>query len=116
MTTKPATDPHAVLLPGMAIIALWMLVLCLIGLFGIMTHHFPVFVIVFCAMYAVAAHGLLKLRRWGWALSLAAAFLSMSYGVYVLFRFHQTPAVVMAVVNFVFFLYLVRPEVISRLR
>jgi hypothetical protein len=44
------------------------------------------------------------------------AFLSMSYGVYVLFRFHQTPAVVMAVVNFVFFLYLVRPEVISRIR
>jgi hypothetical protein len=40
----------------------------------------------------------------------------MCFGCYSLFRFHQAQWVVMAVINLVFFLYLVRPEVIGRLR
>jgi uncharacterized membrane protein (DUF2068 family) len=103
-------------LPGMAGVALWMLLLCGIGLFGVITHHLPMAVIVLCAFFAAAASGLLQQRRWGWALSLAAAFLSICYGGYMLVRFHQTPLVVMIAVNLVFFLYLVRPEVIERLR
>ena len=71
---------------------------------------------VICLMFAVAANGLLKLRRWGWALTLGAAFLSMSYGVFVLFRFHQLPMIVMVTVNLVFFLYLIRPEVLERVK
>jgi uncharacterized membrane protein (DUF2068 family) len=72
--------------------------------------------LVLCVIFAVAANGLLKLRRWGWALTLAAAFLSMCYGVYMLFRFHQGPMIVMVVVNLIFFLYLIRPEVLERLK
>ena len=56
------------------------------------------------------------MRRWGWALTLGAVFLSMCFGCYSLFRFHQGQWVVMAVINLVFFLYLVRPEVTGRLR
>jgi len=73
-------------------------------------------VMILCVFYAVSANGLLKLRRWGWALTLAAAFLSMCYGVYVLFRFHQLPMIVMVTVNLVIFLYLVRPEVLERVK
>jgi len=40
----------------------------------------------------------------------------MCYGVYVLFRFHQLPIIVMVMVNLVIFLYLVRREVIERLK
>lgn len=103
-------------LPGMAAVSLWMIMLCGIGLFGVITHHLPAIVTVLCAFFAAAASGLIQQRRWGWALSLAAAFLSMCYGVYMLVHFRQAPLIVMIVVNLVFFLYLVRPEVIERLR
>jgi uncharacterized membrane protein (DUF2068 family) len=107
--------PNA-LLPGMAVIALWMLAQCGLGLVGVILHRLPVGAMVVCAMFALAANGLLKLKRWGWALTLAAAFLSMSYAVFMLFRFHQTPLIVMAAVNLVFFLYLIRPEVLERVK
>jgi uncharacterized membrane protein (DUF2068 family) len=109
--TKPAG-----LLPGMAVICLWMLALCALGLVGVITHNLPPAVMIICVIFAVAANGLLKLRRWGWALSLAAAFLSLCYGSWMLFRFHQGPMIVMVVVNLVFFLYLIRPEVLERVK
>ena len=113
----PNPDPsRGGLLPGMAAVCIWNLILCGIGLIGVITHNLPPAVMVLCLVYAVAANGLLKLRRWGWALTLAAAFLSMCYGAYVLFRFHQLPLVVMVMVNLVIFLYLVRPEVLERVK
>ncbi len=110
--TKQITGP----IPGMAVISLWMLILCGIGLYGVITRHFPWMVIVLCALFAAAASGLLQQRRWGWALTLAAAFLSMCYGTYMVFHLHQLQLMLMVVVNLIFFLYLVRPEVIERLR
>jgi len=104
------------LLPGMAVIALWMLAQCGLGLIGVIMHKLPASVLIICVIFAVAANGLLKLRRWGWALTLGAAFLSMSYGVFMLIRFHQTPLIVMVVLNLVFFLYLIRPEVLERVK
>jgi len=103
-------------LPGMAAVALWMFLLCAIGLIGVITHQLPMVAIVLCVFFAAASSGLLRQRRWGWALSLAAVFLSMCYGAYMLFRFRQPPLIVMIVVNLIFFLYLVRPQVIERLR
>ena len=109
-------DSRAGILPGIAAVCIWNLLLCGIGLIGVFTHSLPLAVVILCVIYAVAANGLLKLRRWGWALTLAAAFLSMCYGSYVLFRFHQLPMVVMVTVNLVIFLYLVRQEVLERLK
>jgi uncharacterized membrane protein (DUF2068 family) len=115
------TDTTAKLpLPGMAAISLWMLGLSLMGVAGVLTGHYPVGarigILVLCSVFAVAGLGLLRLRRWGWALTLGAAFLCMCFGCYSLFRFHQVQWVVMAVINLVFFLYLVRPQVVERLR
>ena len=115
-TSAPQPTRPAGLLPGMAVICIWMLALCGLGLIGIITHSLPPSVMILCLFYAIAANGLLKLRRWGWALALAAAFLSMCYGLYMLFRFHQGPMIVMVVVNLIFFLYLVRPEVLERVK
>jgi hypothetical protein len=100
----------------MAIVALWMLITCGIGLFGVMAHHFPAIVVVFCALFAAGAQGLIKRRRWGWAIALATAFLSVCYGAWVGLRFHQPPALILVMVNLVFFLYLIRPEVIERVK
>jgi ABC-type Mn2+/Zn2+ transport system permease subunit len=110
------TPEELALLPGMAITALWMLIVCAIGLFGVIAHHFPGVVTIFCALLAAGAQGLLKRRRWGWAIALSTAFLSVCYGVWAGIRFHQPPALVLVMVNLVLFLYLVRPEVISRVR
>lgn len=104
------------LLPGVAAIALWMMLLSLIGLVGVTMHRLPPIVLLLCVAFAAAGQGLLRMRRWGWALTLAAVFLSGLYGMWVLVRFHQIPIIVMLTVNLVFFLYLVRPEVRERLR
>lgn len=116
------TDTSARLpLPGMAAISLWMLGLALMGVAGVLTGHYPpggarVGILILCSVFALAGLGLMRLRRWGWALTLGAAFLSMCFGCYSLFRFHQLQWVVMVAINLVFFLYLVRPEVVERLR
>jgi hypothetical protein len=59
---------------------------------------------------------LLRLRRWGWALTLAAVFLSALYGMWVVVKVHQMAELMMVGLNLLFFLYLVRPEVRGRLR
>lgn len=112
---KRETGTHG-LLPGMAVIGLWMLAQCGLGVTGVILRRMPPGVIAVCVMFAAAAYGLLKLKRWGWALTLGAAFLSICYGAYVLVRFHQLQMIVMLMVNLVFFLYLIRPEVIERVK
>jgi branched-subunit amino acid ABC-type transport system permease component len=108
-------------LPGMAAISLWMLALAVVGVAGVLTGHYPsggarIGILILCTVFAVAALGLIRMQRWGWALTLGAVFCCMCFGWYSLFRFHQGQWVVMAVINLVFFLYLVRPEVVGRLR
>ncbi len=107
--------------PGVVAIAFWMLLEALIGVMGVLSHHFAshasrLAVLAVTTLLALAALGLLGMKRWGWALALAAAFLSSSYGVYMILRFHQPNYWVMTLVNFVFFFYLIRPEILRRLR
>ena len=104
------------LLPGVAAIAIWMFVLCVYGLVGVTRHRLPLAALVLCVAFAAAGQGLMRLRRWGWALTLGAVFCSAVYGMWVAVTFHQLMEVVMAGLNLVFFLYLVRPEVRERLR
>jgi len=92
-------------LPGMAAISIWMLALALLGVAGVLTGHYPsggprVGILILCSVFAAAGLGLIRMR----------------FGCYSLFRFRQGQWVVMAVINLVFFLYLVRPEVTGRLR
>jgi uncharacterized membrane protein (DUF2068 family) len=103
-------------LPGMAGIALYMFAISAVIAFGVIGHHIPPIFLVVSLLTACASFGLLRLQRWGWALSLAATFLLMIYQFYLLFRLHETPRGIMGALNLVLFLYLVRPEVIERLR
>ncbi len=100
----------------MAGIALYMLVLAAVIAFGVMNHHYPPLLLVISALTACASFGLIRQRRWGWAMSLAATFLLMLYQFFILLRFHQGPAGFVGALNLILFLYLVRPEVIERLR
>ena len=117
--TKP--EDSAARFPGVAAIALWMLLESLIGVSGVLSHHFAshgarIAVLVVATLLALASLGLLRMRRWGWALALGAAFLTSSYGIYIILRFHQNNYWVMTLANFVFFFYLVRPEILRRLK
>jgi uncharacterized membrane protein (DUF2068 family) len=103
-------------LPGMAGIALYMLAISAVIAFGVLGHHIPAIFLVVSLLTACASFGLLRLQRWGWALSLAATFLLMIYQFYILFRLHQGAAGIMGALNLVLFLYLVRPEVMERLK
>lgn len=114
--SSPGSSPGPRLLPGVAVIALWMMLLSLIGLIGVTTHRLPPVVLVLCVAFAAAGQGLLRMRRWGWALTLAAVFLSGLYGMWVMVRFRQFPMIVMVTVNLVLFLYLVRPEITQKLK
>jgi uncharacterized membrane protein (DUF2068 family) len=116
----PAKDPAAKF-PGVVAIALWMLLEALIGVAGVLTNHFAtqssrLSVLAFTTLLALAGLGLLRMKRWGWALALAAAFLTSTYGIYLIMRYHQNNYWVMTLANFVFFFYLVRPEILRRLR
>jgi glycerol-3-phosphate acyltransferase PlsY len=103
-------------LPGMAGIALYMLAISAVIAFGVLGHHYPALLLIISGLTACASFGLLRQLRWGWALSLAAAFLLMIYQFYIFARFHQGPAGFMGTLNLILFLYLVRPEVMERLR
>jgi hypothetical protein len=114
---QPEPGPErAKLLPGIAAIGLWMFFLCLLCLLGVSMHRLPHLFLLFCLAFAVAGHGLLRLRRWGWALTLATVFLSALWGLWTLVHFHEMPLLIMILVNAILFLYLIRPEVTTRLR
>jgi len=114
--SETGTPPAPRMLPGIAAIGLWMFVLSLLGLLGVIRHALPPGVLVFCAIFALAGHGLMRLRRWGWAMTLGAVLLSATYGIWVMVKLHQLSMFVMVAINLILFLYLVRPEVRERLK
>jgi hypothetical protein len=112
----PQSGKKALPLPGMAGIALYMLAISAVIAFGVVRHQIPPVFLVISLLTGCATFGLLRQKRWGWALSLAATFLLMLYQFYLLFRLHEMPRGIMGVLNLVLFLYLIRPEVMERLR
>jgi hypothetical protein len=104
-------------LPGLAAISLYLLVLAVTIVFGVVSgRHYPPLFLILSAGFITASGGLLLLFRWAWALALSAVFLLAAYNLWFFSTQHQLPALVQGLLNLVFFLYLVRPEVRERLR
>ncbi|HVC47733.1 MAG TPA: hypothetical protein VND90_10840 [Terracidiphilus sp.] len=102
--------------PGVAAICLYLFVLAAVIIIGVVDgHHYPRLYLCFSAAFLSASFGLLLLLRWAWALALSAVFLLASYNLWIFASLHQFPALVQGLLNLVFFLYLIRPEVHSRL-
>ncbi len=103
-------------LPGLAAISLYLLVLAGVIILGVVAgRHYPVLFLLFAAVFIAASAGLILLLRWAWALALAAVFLLASYNAWIFSSQHELPALVQSLLNVVFFLYLVRTEVRSKL-
>jgi hypothetical protein len=116
---KPTLLPRRQLLPlpGLAAISLYLLLLAGVVILGVAAgSHYPPLFLVFAAGFISASAGLLMLFRWAWALALAAVFLLVIYNLWIFSSQHQGAALVQGLLNLVFFLYLVRPEVREKLR
>jgi len=116
---RPTRPPNRDLLslPGLAAISLYLLILSGVIILGVVAgRHYPTLFLVFAAGFISASAGLLMLFRWAWALALAAVFLLVIYNLWIFSSEHQGAALVQGLLNLVFFLYLVRPEVREKLR
>ncbi len=108
------------LLPGVAGIALFLLFLTLMNVYGALVNAYGTGpgkygVLGLCTLLVTGVFGLLRMRRWGWALVLAATLLlGVGYG-YVFRLTHAPGYLLQAAFAFVFFLYLVRTEVRERM-
>jgi hypothetical protein len=109
------------MLQGVAGICLFLLTLTMINAFAALEGKFGVGrgkygVLVLCTLLAAGVFGLLRLRRWGWALVLAGCLTLCVGNLFVFEKTHAGPFLVQGLFALVFFLYLVRTEVRDRLR
>ncbi len=109
------------MLPGIAGICMFMIFMTMLnvyaglhGAFGQGTAKYGI--LALCTLLAVGIFGLLRLRKWGWAL-VSAGCLLLSMGDFFLFeKIHAGFFLVRGMFSLLFFLYLVRTEVRDRLR
>jgi hypothetical protein len=116
---RAATIPARELLPlpGLAAIALYLLVLAGVIILGVVGGgHYPKTFLIFSAVFLAASAGLMLLLRWAWALALSAVLLLGCYNLWIFSSFRQAPSLVQGLLNLVFFLYMIRSEVRERLR
>ena len=119
--TRPV-DPRVKgrLLPGVAGIAIFLLVLALLNVFGALSNAFgagpgKVGVLAVCTFLVAGIYGLLRMKRWGWALVLAGCLL-LGGGDFYYYRFtHSLFFLIRGFFMLSFFLYLIRQEVRDRL-
>lgn len=115
----PANESRG-MLPGIAGISLFMLLIAMIGAFGAARGVYAgparYVVLVISTLIMIGVFGLLRLRRWGWALVTGGA-LMMSVGyMWLSHALHMPQMLVMGLFMICFFLYLSRTEVRDRLR
>jgi hypothetical protein len=104
------------MLPGIAAIAMYMLVVAIIGAFGALRGAFPAMIALpIATLIVIGVFGLLRMRRWGWALVTAGSLLlCVAYG-WSARHLGATRLWVMAGLDLCMFLYLIRTEVRDRL-
>jgi hypothetical protein len=103
-------------LPGLLAISLYLLVLAGVLILGVAGQHYPPLFLILAAAFLTASAGLILWLRWAWAAALAAVFLLACYNFWVFGGHHVGAALVQGLLNLVFFLYLIRPEVSENLR
>jgi uncharacterized membrane protein (DUF2068 family) len=103
-------------LPGVAAIGLYMFLMCALWLVPISRGQMPKFMLILCVAFAAAGQGLLRQKRWGWAMSLTAIFLAGIQEMWRVAEYHELLMLAAAAFNMILFLYLIRPEVRTRMR
>ena len=109
------------MLPGMALIGMYLLVLAMLNAFAAARGSFGAggakySILAICTLLVVGVFGLLRLLRWGWAIVSAGCVLMAAGYFYGFHRTHVAPYIIQGLFALVFFLYLSRTEVRERLR
>ncbi len=109
------------MLPGMAVIGMYLLVFSMLNAFAAMKNVFgmgPVKYSIFavCSLMVFGIFGMLRLRRWGWAIVSAGCVLMAAGYFYGFHTSRHLPYIIQGLFALVFFLYLSRLEVRERLR
>lgn len=109
------------MLPGMALIGMYLLVLAMLNAFAAARGSFGAggakySILAICTLLVVGVFGMLRLLRWGWAIVTAGCVLMAAGYFYGFHRTHIAPYIVQGLFALVFFLYLSRLEVRERLR
>ena len=114
-------DVKGRMLPGIAGVCLFMIVMttanvyaALVGTYG--SGVAKVGILALCTLLAAGILGLLRLRKWGWALVTAGCLLFVAGDFFYFSRIHAGFFLVRGLFVLVFFLYLVRQETRERLR
>lgn len=116
-TDKQTTPQRELPLPGLAAICLYLLVLAGVIILGVAGgRHYPPLYLIFAALFMASSAGLVMMFRWAWSLALGAMFLLAGYNLWLFSTHHDFPFLAQGGLNLVFFLYLIRPEVRSKLR
>ena len=120
---EPTEQRASGLLPGVAGVCIYMLIVAIMGVFTVVrgpgagNPSARYVVLPVCTLIVIGVFGLLRLKRWGWALVLAGTLMLMVGSYLYVGHVNHNPAVyVMAGLDLLFFLYLARPEVRERLR
>ena len=112
--------PKGKMLPGIAGIALFLLVLTLLNVFAALSNRFgagagKTAILALCTLLVAGVFGLFRMRRWGHAIVLAGTLLLSASYFYLFAHVHELPFVLQGFFMLLFFLYLVRPEVRDRM-
>ncbi len=103
-------------LPGLAAIGLYLAALAGVLIIRVVRGEFPAMFLIFAVLFFAAAAGLMLLLRWAWALALAAVLLLAIYNMWLFSSQQLAPSLVQGLLNWVFFLYMIRTEVRAKLR
>jgi hypothetical protein len=110
------------MLPGIAGISMFMILMTILNAFAALRGAFGTAagtrysVLGICTLLAVGVFGLLRLKKWGWAIVTAGCLL-LSAGDFFFFEKTKTGFfLVRGLLVLVFFLYLVRATVRDRMR
>ena len=108
------------MLPGLAGIALFLLFLTLVNVYGALVNAYgrgayKVGILCLCTILVAGIYGVLRMQRWGWAI-IAGGTILLSAGYFYVFRLTHSPFyLIQGLLMLVFFLYLIRPEVRDRM-
>ena len=116
VTLPPVLRRSLLPLPALVAISLYMVILAVVDVVGVVGGQVRPIYLVLAAFFLAAAGGLVMLFRWAWSLTLAAVLLLAGLFFFKFYIDQQLPFIVQGLMNLIFFLYLVRPEVREKLR
>ncbi len=103
-------------LPGLAAIGLYLAAVGGVLIIQVVRGEFPAVFLIFAVLFFAAAAGLMLLLRWAWALALTAVLFLAVYNMWIFSSQQLAPYLVQGLLNWVFFLYMIRTEVRAKLK